>query len=65
MGEFNLLDLKFILTQRWGMAFWEGISTYVMARGDFERGKDHSISHRAIFKKERFFKNFPKEKHLC
>ena len=24
MGEFNLLDLKYILTQGWGMAFGRG-----------------------------------------
>ena len=32
-----------------------------MARGDFERGKDHSISHRAILKIKDFQKLFLKK----
>ena len=53
-----MLDLKYNLAQRWGMAFWEVVSTHVMARGIFERGKDHSKSHRIILKD--FQKKFPK-----
>ena len=63
MGEFNLLDLKFILTPSGEMAFWEEFPTYVMARGDFERG---NITPYAIglFKKKRFSKTFPM-KNIC
>ena len=64
MGKFNLLDWKFDLTQSGEMAFWEEFSTQVMARDRFRKGKDHPISHRAIYK-EKIFKKIPKEKHLC
>ena len=39
MGEFNLLDLKFILTQRWGMAFGRGFPLMSWQEEIFEREK--------------------------
>ena len=64
MERFNLLDLKYSLTQRWGMAFGRGFPLMSWQEGIFERGKDHSISHRAILKK-RFSKVIlSNEKHF-
>ena len=59
-----MLDLKYIMIQRWGKAYGGGvISTYVMARRDFEKGEKITPNAIGLFK--RFFKrNFPNEKHL-
>jgi len=55
-----LLDLKFILTQRWEMAFGRGFLLMSWQEEIFEREK---ITPNAIglFKKKRFSKTFPME----
>ena len=62
MGRFNLLDLKYILTQRWEMAFGRGFPLMSWQEEIFEREK---VTPNAIGLFKRFFKrNFPNEKHL-
>ena len=60
MGEFNLLDLKFIWTQGGEMAFGKGFPLRSWQEEIFERGR---ITPNAIglFKKKRFSKTFPME----
>ena len=60
MGKSNLLDLKYILTQRWEMAFGRGFPLMSWQEEIFEREK---ITPNAIglFKRKRFSKNFPME----
>ena len=57
MGEFNLLDLKYILTQRWEMAFGRGFPLMSWQEEVLERGRITPKSHRAILK-EKIFKSF-------
>ena len=62
MGRFNLLDLKYIMIQRWGKAFGRGFPL-----GPWQEGflKGQKITPNAIGLFKRFFKrNFPNEKHL-
>ena len=47
-GEVQTAGFEVYHDPKMGKGFWEGISTWVMARGIFERGKDHSKCHRAI-----------------
>ena len=58
MGEFNLLDLKYILIQRWEMAFGRGFPLMSWQEEIFEREK---ITPNVIglFKKK-IFKNLSK-----
>ena len=38
-GEVQLAGFEVYLDTKMGNGFWEGISTHVMARGDFEKGR--------------------------
>ena len=57
MGKFNLLDLKFILTQRGEMAFGRGFPLRSWQEEILEREKNHSKC-LGLFKKKRFSKTF-------
>ena len=57
MGKFNLLDLKYILTQRWEMAFGRGFPL-MSWQEEFLKGK--RITPNAIGYFKRFSKTFPK-----
>ena len=62
MGRFKLLDLKYIMIQRWGKAFGRGFPLRSWQEG-FLKGE--KITPKAIGLFKRFFKrNFPSEKHL-
>ena len=63
MGRFNLLDLKYNLTQGWGMAFGRGFPLMSMARGDFEKGR-RSFQMPQGYLKDFSKEIFPSEKHL-
>ena len=62
MERFNLLDLKYNLTQRWGMAFGRGFPLMSWQEEILKRGEDHSKCHRAIQKIFKYI--FPNEKPL-
>ena len=64
MGRFNLLDLKYIMIQRWGKAFGRGFPLRSWQEG-FLKGEKITPNAIGLFKKDKIFKNFPKEKHLC
>ena len=56
-GGVQLAGFEVYFDTKMGNGFWEGISTHVMARGDFEREK---ITPNAIGLFKKIFKNFPK-----
>ena len=60
MGKFNLLDLKYILTQRWEMAFGRGFPLMSWQEEFFLKGKRITPNAIGYFKK--IFKNFPQMK---
>ena len=63
MGRFKLLDLKYTLIQRWGMAFGRGFPLMSWQEGIL---KGERITPNAIgyFKKEKIFQNSPKWKTI-
>ena len=64
MGRFNLLDLKYILTQRWGKAFGRGFPLMSWQEVILKREKDYPNAigfFKKVFKNNNFF---PNEKHL-
>ena len=62
-GEVPLAGFEVYHDTKMGKGFWEGISTWVMARGIFLEGEKITPNAIGLFK--RFFKgNFPNEKHL-
>jgi len=48
MGRFKLLDLKYIMIQRWGKAYGRGFPLMSWQEEILKRGEDHSKCHRAI-----------------
>ena len=62
MGEFNLLDLKFILTQRWEMAFGRG---FPLRSWQEEILKGEKITPNAIGLFKNIFKNCSQMKNIC
>ena len=61
MGRFNLLDLKYIMIQRWGKAFGRG---FPLRSWQEEILKGEKITPNAIGYYKRFSKKIPNEKHL-
>ena len=62
-GEAQLAGFEVNQDPKMGKGLWEWISTQVMARGNFEKGRRSLQNAIGLFK--RFFKrNFPNEKHL-
>ena len=62
MERFNLLDLKYNLAQRWGMAFGRGFPL-MSWQEEFLKGKRITPNAMGYFKK--IFKNFPQMKNIC
>ena len=58
MERFNLLDLKYIMIQRWGKAFGRGFPLGSWQEGFLKGGEKHSKCYRIILKD--FQKKFPK-----
>ena len=63
MGRFKLLDLKYIMIQRWGKAYGRGFPLMSWQEEILKRGGEIIPNAIGLFK--RFFKgNLPNEKHL-